>query len=60
LRKHNITSALIAGGHGTTAKQADIVLESPAEKRPIRESGHFRPSCTIAADGNLGLDTAGK
>ena len=24
LRKHNITGALIAGGHGTTAKQADI------------------------------------
>jgi Metallo-beta-lactamase superfamily len=24
LRKHNITNALIAGGHGTTAKQADI------------------------------------
>jgi hypothetical protein len=24
LRKHNITGATIAGGHGTTAKQADI------------------------------------
>ena len=24
LRKHNITGAIIAGGHGTTAKQADI------------------------------------
>ena len=24
LRKHNITNATIAGGHGTTAKQADI------------------------------------
>jgi hypothetical protein len=24
LRKHNITAATIAGGHGTTAKQADI------------------------------------
>ena len=23
-RKHNITNATIAGGHGTTAKQADI------------------------------------
>jgi hypothetical protein len=24
LRKHNITNATIAGGHGLTAKQADI------------------------------------
>jgi hypothetical protein len=24
LRKHNITGATIAGGHGTTTKQADI------------------------------------
>jgi hypothetical protein len=24
LRKHNITNATIAGGHGATAKQADI------------------------------------
>jgi hypothetical protein len=24
LRQHNITGATIAGGHGTTAKQADI------------------------------------
>jgi hypothetical protein len=30
LRKYNITGALIAGGHGTTVKQADITAQLAA------------------------------
>jgi mRNA degradation ribonuclease J1/J2 len=30
LRKHNITGALIAGGHGTTVKEADITAQLAA------------------------------
>jgi hypothetical protein len=33
LRKYNITGALIAGGHGTTVKQADLTAQLAANEQ---------------------------